>query len=122
MNEVYPTETLPDHTFSESRTPEYWAGCTLAQYQWTTAKRFKDIFDRIPLSEIISMYPTFHEMDISRFIESLNRRYNEFVAETKLHEIRKSRQMSQSELAKLSGVNIRSIQLNEQRVNDIDNA
>ncbi len=30
--------------------------------------------------------------------------------------------MSQSELAKLSGVNTRSIQLYEQRVNDIDNA
>lgn len=122
LNVVYPTETLPDPIFSESRTPEYWVGWALAQYQWTTAKRFKDIFDRIPLSEIISMYPTFHEMDISRFIESMDRRYNEFVIETKLHKIRESRQMSQSELAKFSGVNIRSIQLYEQRVNDIDKA
>lgn len=68
------------------------------------------------------VYPTFHEMDISRFIESMDRRYNEFVAETKLHKIRESRQMSQSGLAKLSGVNIHPIQLYEQRLNDIDKA
>ncbi len=122
LSEVDPGEELPAPLFSEERTPEYWAGWALAQYQWASAKRFKDIFERIPLSTIIAMYPTFHEMDISRFNESMDRRYNEFVTETKLHKIRKSRQISQTELAKLSGVNLRSIQLYEQRVNDIDKA
>lgn len=122
LSEVYPNEKLPAPTFSEGRTPEYWAGWALAQYQWTSAKRFKDIFERIPLSEIIAMYPTYHEMDISRFNESMDKRYNEVVTETKLRKIRESRQLSQGELAKLSGVNIRSIQLYEQRVNDIDKA
>lgn len=122
LNKVYPGEKIPAPTFSKERTPEYWAGWALAQYQWAKAKRFKDIFERIPLSEIIAMYPTFHEMDISRFNESMDRRYNEFVTETKLRKIRKSRQISQSELSKLSGVNLRSIQLYEQRVNDIDKA
>lgn len=122
LSEVYPNEKLPAPTFSEGRTPEYWAGWALAQYQWTSAKRFKDIFERIPLSEIIAMYPTYHEMDISRFNESMDKRYGEVVTETKLRKIRESRQLSQGELAKLSGVNIRSIQLYEQRVNDIDKA
>ena len=119
---VYPNEKLPASTFSEDRTPEYWAGWALAQYQWASAKRFKDIFERIPLSEIIAMYPTYHEMDITRFNESMDKRYSEVVTETKLRKIRESRQLSQGELAKLSGVNIRSIQLYEQRVNDIDKA
>lgn len=119
---VYPNEKLPAPTFSEGRTPEYWAGWALAQYQWASAKRFKDIFERIPLSEIIAMYPTYHEMDITRFNESMDKRYSEVVTETKLRKIRESRQLSQGELAKLSGVNIRSIQLYEQRVNDIDKA
>ena len=122
LSEVYPNEKLPSPTFSEGRTPEYWAGWALAQYQWASAKRFKDIFERIPLSEIIAMYPTYHEMDISRFNESMDKRYSEVVTETKLRKIRESRQLSQGELAKLSGVNIRSIQLYEQRVNDIDKA
>ncbi len=122
LDAVYPNEKLPAPTFSEGRTPEYWAGWALAQYQWASAKRFKDIFERIPLSEIIAMYPTYHEMDITRFNESMDKRYSEVVTETKLRKIRESRQLSQGELANLSGVNIRSIQLYEQRVNDIDKA
>lgn len=122
LGSVYPNETFPSPTFSEGRTPEYWAGWALAQYQWQSAKRFKDIFVRIPLTEIISMYPTFHEMDISRFYESMDRRYSEVIMETKLRKIRESRQISQSELSKMSGVSLRSIQLYEQKVNDIDKA
>ncbi len=122
LHSVYPDEQLPKPVFTEERSPEYWAGWALAQYQWESAKRFKDIFNRISMTEIISMYPTFHEMDISRFCESMERRYNEVVTETKLRKIRESRGLSQSELAKISGVAIRSIQLYEQKVNDIDKA
>lgn len=122
LKAAYPDKTFPPHAYSDGRTPEYWAGWALAQYQWTTAKRFKDIFARIPLSEIISMYPVFHEMDITRFIDSMERKYNEIRTETKLKKIRENRQLSQSELAKLSRVSLRSIQLYEQRVNDIDKA
>lgn len=122
INEAYHDEKLPAPTFSKNRTPEYWAGWALAQYQWFSAKRFKDIFEHVPLSEIISMYPTFHEMDINKFYESMDKRYNRFISETKLRKIRENRQISQAELAKLSGVKLRSIQLYEQRVNDIDKA
>ena len=122
LGSVYINKEFPEQTFSEGRSPEYWAGWALAQYQWRKAKRFKEIFLRIPLSEIISMYPTFHEMDITHFIESMDRRYNETIMDTKLKKIRESRQISQTELSKLSGVTLRSIQLYEQKVNDIDKA
>ena len=52
----------------------------------------------------------------------MERRYSEVVMETKLRKIRESRQLSQAELSKLSGVALRSIQLYEQKVNDIDKA
>ena len=68
------------------------------------------------------MYKIYHEMDISRFIESMDKIYDETVLETKLRRIRESRQVSQSELSKMSGVPLRSIQLYEQRVNNIDRA
>ena len=122
LSKVYPNREFPEHTFYEDRSPEYWAGWALAQYQWYTAKRFKDIFLRIPLSEILSMYSIFHEMDITKFIESMDRRYNEVVLDTKLKKIRECRQISQNELSKLSGVSLRSIQLYEQKVNNIDKA
>lgn len=108
--------------FSEERSPEYWAGWALAEYQWATAKRFKDIFRIVPLSKIISMYPVFHEMDVSQFITVINGIMNSAVSCPRLKAMRESRGLSQAELAEKSGVKLRSIQMYEQRVNDIDKA
>lgn len=41
--------------------------------QWYSGMRFKDIFERVKLSEIIPMYSVYHEMDISKFIETIKR-------------------------------------------------
>ena len=109
-------------TFSEDRSNVYWAGWALAEYQWITCKRFRDIFSRISLAEIISMYSVYHEMDIEQFIEDMNKKYNAIEQETRLKKIRENRGISQMELAKLSGVKLRSIQMYEQKVNDIDKA
>lgn len=61
-------------------------------------------------------------MDISRFIEYAERICSEIKRDTKLKTIRESRGLSQVELAQQSGVKLRSIQMYEQRVNDIDKA
>lgn len=68
------------------------------------------------------MYSVYHEMDITQFIDTLDRFYNEIDAETKLKRIRESRGLSQADLANESGVHLRSIQMYEQKVNDIDKA
>ncbi|MGN0203449.1 MAG: helix-turn-helix domain-containing protein [Coprococcus sp.] len=119
---AYPNWEFPERIFSEDRSNVYWAGWALAEYQWATSKRFKDIFSRITLSEIISMYSVYHEMDIEHFIEDMNRKYDAVEQETRLKTIRENRGISQAELAKLSGVKLRSIQMYEQKVNDIDKA
>ena len=119
---AYPNRKFPERVFYEERTNVYWAGWALAEYQWATGKRFKDIFSRIPLSEIISMYRVYHEMDIDHFIEDMNRKYHTVEQETRLKTIRENWGISQAELAKLSGVKLRSIQMYEQKVNDIDKA
>ena len=87
IKKAYKDKKIPTATSSEGASPEYWAGWALAEYQWASGHRFKDIFERVPLSEII-----------------------------------KSRGISQSELAEMSGVKLRSIQMYEQKVNDIDKA
>lgn len=122
MTYAYPNWQFPKRTFSQDRSNVYWAGWALAEYQWATCKRFKDIFSRIFLTEIISMYGVYHEMDIEHFIEDLNKQYDAVKLETQLKTIRENRGISQIELAKLSGVNIRSIQMYEQKINDIDKA
>ena len=119
---AYPNWKFPERIFSEDRSNVYWAGWALAEYQWATCKRFKDIFSRISLTDIISMYSVYHEMDIEHFIEDLNKKYDSVTQETRLKTIRENRGISQTELAKLSGVKLRSIQMYEQKVNDIDKA
>ena len=119
---AYRNYKFPDRVFSEDRSNVYWAGWALAEYQWITCKRFKDIFSRVSLAEIISMYSVYHEMDIEHFIEDLNKKCNAIEQETRLKTIRENRGISQTELAKLSGVKLRSIQMYEQKVNDIDKA
>ena len=122
MEPIMPEEKLPEASFTEGRSPSYWAGWALAYYQWFTGRRLKDVFARVPLSEILSMYRLYHEMDLTNFVEDLDGKYAAVTPETKLKKVRESRGLSQSGLASLSGVTKRSIQLYEQRVNDIDKA
>lgn len=119
---TYQNKKLPEPRFSDGYSPEYWAGWALAEYQWYSGKRFKDIFESVSLSDVIRMYPLYHEMDITNFIESMDSKCSHKLLESKLKKLRESRGISQAELAKLSGVSLRSIQMYEQRVNDIDKA
>lgn len=119
---TYKKKKLPEPGFAEGLSPEYWAGWALAEYQWYSGKRFKDIFEHVKLPEIISMYPVYHEMDISKFIETIGEKCAKALLECRLKKLRESRGLSQTELAKISGVSLRSIQMYEQRVNNIDKA
>ena len=105
-----------------NKSKEYWALFYLAEYQWKTGRSFKDIFYRISLSEIIEMYYPYHEADISKFINDLDKRIINKNVESKLKTIRQARGLSQSQLAKLANVKLRSIQMYEQKNNDIDKA
>ena len=119
----YPLKRLPKKVqFSLAKSQEYWAGWALAEYQWYSARSFRDIFEHISLPEIINMYPVYHEMDITRFIEHLDEVCSQLGTETKLKKIREANGFSQSQLAELSEVSLRSIQMYEQRKNNIDKA
>lgn len=122
ISKAYGKKELPDPIQVEGCSPEYWAGWVIAEYQWYTGRRFQDIFERVPLSRIISMYPVYHEMDITNFITTMEEFYHEVEREPNLKRIRENRGLSQMELAEQSGVNLRNIQMYEQRKNDIDKA
>jgi len=119
---TYKNRAMPELKYGDGLSPEYWAGWSLAAFQWFSGKRFKDIFDHVKLSEIILMYPVYHEMDISKFIETMELRCSAPLPGSRLKILRKSRGLSQSELARESGIKLRNIQMYEQRVNDIDKA
>ncbi|MCM1308942.1 MAG: helix-turn-helix transcriptional regulator [Butyrivibrio sp.] len=122
VRKSYKSKRLAKPRYSENRSPEYWAGRALAEYQWYSGKRFRDISECIAMSDIVKMYSVYHEMDISKFIEAMYTICAKKVSGSKLKKLRENRGLSQSELAKASGVGLRSIQMYEQQVNDIDKA
>ena len=104
------------------KSPEYWAGWALAYYQWHSSRSFMEILSAVPLSEIMKMYPVYHEMDIEKFVDHMNAFLKKAYPSTRLRTKRLNSGMSQSELALDSGVALRQIQLFEQRQRNINNA
>lgn len=105
-----------------SRSSEYWAGWAIAYYQWWSSRKYADIFKVITFEDLQAMYYTLHEADITKFVDVVDERIKAVYTETNLKRLRTAYGCSQSELAKLSGVSLRSIQMYEQRNKDINNA
>lgn len=100
----------------------YWAGYFLAYYSWYKCKSLSYIFYSVSIEKVLRMYNVYHEMDIMHFVEDFDEIVSHGLKETNLKLIRMFNNLSQSQLAKKSNVSLRSIQLYEQRVNDINKA
>ncbi len=105
-----------------SRSPEYWSGWAIAHYQWSSGRKYAEIFKAITFEDLLCMYPTLHEADVSKFLDVMDSRMRDAFPETNLKRIRTLYGCSQSELAEMSGVSLRSIQMYEQRKKDINMA
>lgn len=73
------------------------------------------------MGEVLSWYPTLHEADVTKFFDVANTYFKKSEI-TNLKKIRQARGLSQSKLANLAEVELRSIQMYEQRRNDINKA
>lgn len=109
-----------DDVMYVDKSPEYWTGWILAYYQWYSGDIFREILSVKSMKDILGMYSIYHETDIMRFVEYMNKKKEEVYPVTKLRLFRDNSNLSQAELAKLSGVSIRQIQLFEQKKRDIN--
>lgn len=112
-------EEYPDEMYLD-KSPEYWSGWALAYYQWYRGRTFSRIYRAVSMTAIRNMYEVYHEMDLAHFVERLDELWNQHYPETNLKRIRDLAGLSQRELAELSGVSVRQIQLFEQRQRDIN--
>ena len=108
--------------FTTNRSPEYWAGWALAYYQWYTSFTFNQINNIVSIKDVINMYPKYHEMDIMQFADAMNEVYAKKRHTTNLKQRRIDAGLSQSELSKISGVPVRTIQQYEQMQKNINSA
>lgn len=111
-----------DHHECFGRSAEYWIGWAVAYYQWFSSRKYSEIFTAVSFEDLHKMYYTLHEADISKFADIMNARMKEYYPDTNLKRIRSTYGCTQSELAKRSGVSLRSIQMYEQRNKDINKA
>ena len=113
-------DAAPQEHFGRSR--EYWIGWAVAYYQWFSGRSYSEIFKVVTFEELQKLYDPLHEADITKFADILDARMREFFADTNLKRIRTAYGCTQAELAKRSGVSLRSIQMYEQRNKDINKA
>ncbi|MCD8373001.1 MAG: helix-turn-helix domain-containing protein [Clostridia bacterium] len=110
----------PKPYVSIDRSAYYWCGDYLGYYQYQKEFSFKYIFSFVSVSTLLNMYPVYHEMDITNFVEELDRLNKK--APSRLSLLRQQAHLSQSELAIASQISIRTIQAYEQKSKDINKA
>lgn len=104
---------------SDFASPEYWVGWVLSFTQWYLNKPYEMLISAYPCSKLIECYFPYHEMDITKSAELIKSHLN-IVSPLRFY--RNKKNLSQSELAVLSGVPLRSIKAYEQGTVDITNA
>ena len=102
-----------------NRSEEYWAGWALAYFQWNANLTFNQINKYIPILEILSMYNPYHEMDITHFCEHMEKLFYSRNCVSNLKRFRTEAKLTQSQLSKISGIPLKTIQQYEQRQKNI---
>ena len=120
--EIRGTEIEKEDAMYLDKSPEFWLGWALCYYVWLKNCSFKYVIAAVPVGDMIGMYDTMHEADITKFVSSLDERLKTFYKKSALTRLRAAAGLSQIELAERSGVNIRVIQSYEQKKRDINKA
>ena len=92
----------------------------ITHYQWYSGRTFKSILDTVPFNDLLGLYGTLHEADISKSYEVLDAHFKR--NESKLKRIRKKCSMTQAELADESGVSLNTIRAYERKSKDLNKA
>ncbi len=104
------------------KSPEYWAGWSVAYYEWYRNMSFEKIERYVPISEIVDMYKPFHEADITKFVSEIDRRISSRSEDSRLARLRAYADLTQKALAERSGVSIRMIEQYEQGKKSLERA
>lgn len=98
------TELNEPEEYDLDKSPEYWCGWILAYYQWRTCRSFRRIRQIVSIEEILWMYPTHHEADEERFVDTMNRLYQRRHTKTYLRQRMEIVRISREELSAQAGI------------------
>lgn len=101
---------------------EYWAGKVIAEYAWEKNISFQELDRYISIENVMSLYDDFKDADTLMISIRLDEMMKEKSSVAKLKIRREFMGLSQSELAKVSEVPLRTLQQYEQKRKNINNA
>lgn len=113
--------TEPEDFFID-KSPEYWCGWILAYYQWRTGRSFQRIYQTLSVKEVLCMYPTHHEADVERFVDTVNHIFAKKHTKTYMQQIREKLGMSIKELAAQTEIDAAVLDEMEKDFNSINTA
>lgn len=113
---------MVEQAFRPGRAPEYWTGWIATYLQWRFSLTFRTVFSVLPFDELVDMYHPWHEASEERMARHFAERMASYRGQTNLARLRSACGYTQRELAELSDVSLRSIQMYEQRNKDINRA
>ena len=116
------TENCPDRQTDFGFSKEYKCGLVLAYYQQKSGRSFRNIQEIFSVDDLMGLYPILQKYSEEKFLEVVERDIDKNSDATRLQTMRKKRGMSQSQLAQVSGVNIRTLQQYEVGAKDINKA
>ena len=122
LNEMYKNKQVIPEAQDINKDKYYWAGWAIAYLQHKTGYSFYKINNDFSIEEVLNLYPTLHEADITKFLDIGSNQLKNKNEITNLKKIRMLRGLSQSALSKMANVELRSIQMYEQRHNNINKA
>ena len=93
-------------TFGLEKSPTYWTGWILAWYQWYSGQSFRRISEFLTPEQVRDMYSPYHEMDPVQFADAADAVRRRKEMSTRLRMYRERLGLSQSELARESGVSV----------------
>ncbi|MBP3215733.1 MAG: helix-turn-helix transcriptional regulator [Clostridium sp.] len=102
--------------------PEYWSGWILAYYQWKKGDSFESILKKLPMRDILQLYPVLHEASEEKFIDTADSIIRRKTVSARLQQLRRIGGYSQRLLSEKSGVNLRTLQQYEIGAKDINKA
>ncbi len=103
-----------EREYTDGRSPEYWAGWALAFYQWYTSCSLKILDQEVSIKNVLTMYDKYHEMDIMHFVDRISEMRQAARCMTYLKKYRQLRGYSQSELASMTNIPLKTLQHYEQ--------
>lgn len=98
----------------------YWCGWILAYYQWVTSIPFRNIVECLTFDYLRITYPALHTASEEKAVEIFNKKMKSHQSESRVKQARLNYGYSQSELAKVAEINLRTLQEYESRRRNIN--